>query len=1026
MRRHARLILTLALALATGTASARTIDDFEQTANWKAAASDGVGHEMSWVAGAAGRALRLDYDFTGGSGYAFLRRELPLELPDNFEIRFKLRGQGAANALEMKLVDASGDNVWWHRKADFVPPSEWTTIRVKRRQIEFAWGPSTDKRLRRAAAIEFVVAAGAGGGKGWIAIDDLTIDALPSDPAVPPPIVARGDAGARLAVDGDASTAWAARNGEPLDLDLGYNREFGGLTLQWAAGGHAPDYAISLSADGNIWRNGRSVTGGDGGTDWIKLEESEARFVRIAPVRGAFALAEVRVEPLAFGASDNDFLTAVAKTARRGDYPRGFVGEQNYWTLLATPEGGESGLIDEDGAVEVGRGGFSVEPFVLDGGVLTSWADVAATQTLSETYLPILEVRWIRPGWALDIRAFADTPDRLVARYRLTNSGAAAKDLALVLAVRPHQVNPPQQFLNIRGGVSRIAALSWDGQAVLVDGTPRVRPASPPDEVKLAAFDSGPLPQSLAKAGSAPVVDPTGLASGALVYRVRIAPGESRDFALALATAGQVGGFSLAQAAAAEQRAAAAWRERLGRVELSGPPAARPLLATLRSALAQMLMSRDGPALRPGTRAYARSWIRDGAMMSTALLRLGEAPAASDFLDWYAPFQYPDGKVPCCVDKRGADPVPEHDSDGELIHLITQLHRFTADSNRSRRMWPRVRAAADHIEALRQKTRVPENQTPGRRQFYGLLPPSISHEGYSAKPMHSYWDDFWALAGLKDAAWLASAIGKPAEAALMTARVAAFRADILASLAAAQAVHGIGFIPGAADLGDFDATSTTIALSVAGEQPHLPQPAVAATFDRYWTEFVARRDGANPWDAYTPYEWRNVGAFIRLGWRTRSAQLVDFFMADRRPAGWNQWAEVVGRLPREPRFLGDMPHGWVASDFINAALDMLAFERDSDGALVLAAGVPDDWLAQGGITVERLRTPYGLLSYSLAADRGRVRLRYNLDGKPPPGGLVLGLDPAGHRLRGNSGTAEVDRRTIFRSDPPAKGSTATR
>jgi hypothetical protein len=213
---------------------------------------------------------------------------------------------------------------------------------------------------------------------------------------------------------------------------------------------------------------------------------------------------------------------------------------------------------------------------------------------------------------------------------------------------------------------------------------------------------------------------------------------------------------------------------------------------------------------------------------------------------------------------------------------------------------------------------------------------------------------------------------------------------------------------------------------VAGEQPHLPQPAVAATFDRYWTEFVARRDGAKPWDAYTPYEWRNVGAFIRLGWRTRSAQLVDFFMADRRPAGWNQWAEVVGRLPREPRFLGDMPHGWVASDFINAALDMLAFERDSDGALVLAAGVPDDWLAQGGITVERLRTPYGLLSYSLAADRGRVRLRYNLDGKPPPGGMVLGLDPAGHRLRGNSGTAEVDRRTIFRSDPPAKGSTATR
>ena len=35
-----------------------------------------------------------------------------------------------------------------------------------------------------------------------------------------------------------------------------------------------------------------------------------------------------------------------------------------------------------------------------------------------------------------------------------------------------------------------------------------------------------------------------------------------------------------------------------------------------------------------------------------------------------------------------------------------------------------------------------------KRLFFGLLPESISHEGYSSKPMHSYWDDFFALQGL--------------------------------------------------------------------------------------------------------------------------------------------------------------------------------------------------------------------------------------------------------------------------------------
>jgi len=72
-----------------------------------------------------------------------------------------------------------------------------------------------------------------------------------------------------------------------------------------------------------------------------------------------------------------------------------------------------------------------------------------------------------------------------------------------------------------------------------------------------------------------------------------------------------------------------------------------------------------------------------------------------------------------------------------------------------------VEAAVGAILTLRAERRTAEYQTPERRVFYGLLPQSISHEGYSAKPMHSYWDDFFALKGLKDAAFLAEALGKP-------------------------------------------------------------------------------------------------------------------------------------------------------------------------------------------------------------------------------------------------------------------------
>jgi len=1001
-------LLVLLLLLIAGPVFAqqpRLLDDFAAPVAWRAQASDGVTGTMRPYEGG----LRLDYDFSRGSGYAFLRRALPLELPANFELRFRLRGQGPANALEIKLTDAGGENVWWHRRADYVPPGEWQTLRIRRRQIDFAWGPTGDRILRRAAAIEFVVAAGSGGGRGWIAVDDLQIVPLPVPPAVPPPIIvtADGGEGAALAVDGDRATAWMATKGASLTLDLGYRREFGGLVLRWVRRPFLPAtaYDISLSDDGRTWRRALTIRDGDGMEDWLQMPDSEARFIRILTQRSreeSAALAEVEVRPLAFGASTNALVAAVAAEEPRGEFPRGFIGEQNYWTLVATPDGGQSGLIDEDGAIEVGRGGFSVEPMVREGDRGWNWSDTTSVQSLRDGVLPIPTVERRGPGWRLTITAIAER-HRLVARYRLRNDGAGARTLELTLRLRPFQVNPPQQFLNINGGVSPIRSLGFDGRAIRINGVPRVWADPGTSDIRMYRFDSGPV-----EGGGEVSGDESGLATGWLAYDMTLRPGEEREIALSLGLDERAEPLGPGGAAAVEEAAAERWRDALGDVRITGPTAAAPLFDTLRTALSHVLATREGPALRPGSRSYARSWIRDGTMMSTALLRMGLAEPADRYLRWYAPFQYENGKVPCCVDARGADPVPEHDSHGQLIHLVAQLHRYAPDAARLAEMWPRVSAAADHIEALRQTTRTEKNRRElALRPRYGLLPPSISHEGYSAKPAYSYWDNFWALTGLKDAAWLAAELDRPEEARRLEARIDSYRTDLIASIAATSAVFGNRFIPGAADLGDFDPTSTTIGLSPGGEQRRLPRSMVRATFERYWQESLARRDGTREWKDYTPYEWRIVGAMVRLGWRDRALAMAGFFMADRRPPGWNQWAEVVGREPREPRFIGDMPHGWVASDFINAVLDILAFERPEDDSLVLGAGIPRAWLDGEGIRVERLRTPYGALSYSLHAEGGRGILSYRLEGTPPHGGLVL------HWIRGDIGLTGASGRRAF-------------
>ncbi len=1010
-------------------------------------ASDQVSSTLRPIHENGNDALCLDYNFNNVSGYAAMRRDLPINFPANFQFDFRVRGSGPANAFEFKLIDASGDNVWWVSKPNTVLPKDWTDLRYKARHISPAWGPLKDKTLRQTQSIEFTISANVGG-SGSLCIDDLRFSERPIPPtvwpapritvssgAVPPTgFASRGLPGKDSAF---SATGWRsdAKAGLPqtVTLDYGQSQEFGGVVLHWLPDEYASNYRIELSDDGASWRNVRNVIAGNGGIDPLMLTEADARYLRIVMLKGpgqSFGLASIDVKNLAFGASSNNFISAIAANDSGRHFPRGFRGEQSYWTLVGIDGGHDSGLISEDGAIEVARGGFSIAPFVVgdfarcghtsyaateispDRNVLGA-ADVTPNQTLLDTYLPMPAVHWshegLKPneicpnravaGFHLDVAAFAQgdaEQSRIFSSYTLRNDDDTKRTLTLALAVEPLQVNPPVQFLTTPGGVSPIHRLDYEGGAVGVNGKRRVWPLTTPTQFFATPFDQDMASQHLTY-GSWPtaqsVDDPTGLASGALLYTMELQPHESRTISLVIPLTGELALPRLAPGAfepwvdAQRDAVAAEWSSKLDRVKISVPPVAQTIIDTLRTALAHILISRDGVQIRPGTRSYARSWIRDGAMTSEALLRLGHEKEAREFLEWFAPYQFANGKVPCCVDKRGSDPVPENDSHGELMFLAGEVYRYTKDAALAEAMWPHVNKAARYMDELRASTRTLAN---AKTERYGLFPPTISHEGYSAKPAFSFWDDFWGLTGYKSALLLAQALGKDDDAKRLAVSRDQFRADIIASIKASAATHHIDFIPGAADLGDFDATSTTIALSPGGEKNRLPHDLLTNTFERYWIEFTQRRDGTREWKDYTPYEWRNVAAFIRLGWRGRAHEAIDYFFKDRRPLAWNQWAEVVGRDYREPRFIGDMPHGWVASDFIRSALDLFAYERQSDQSLVLAAGIPAAWLDDVGISIRDLRTPYGKLSYAMKRDGDRIVLSIDDTGLSlPSGGLVL-------------------------------------
>lgn len=251
--------------------------------------------------------------------------------------------------------------------------------------------------------------------------------------------------------------------------------------------------------------------------------------------------------------------------------------------------------------------------------------------------------------------------------------------------------------------------------------------------------------------------------------------------------------------------------------------------------------------------------------------------------------------------------------------------------------------------------------------------------------------------GLKDAAFIAGAVGEEQLAARWRALSEDFRRTLLASLQATMAAHGIDYLPGCVELGDFDATSTTVALWPGGEAGSLPSAALRRTFDKYWEFFLRRRDDAGfAWVDYTPYENRVVGSFLRLGRKDRAHEALAFFMQGQHPPQWNQWSEVVYRDPTTAKFVGDTPHTWVGSDFMNSFRAMFIQERDDQAgeALVLLAGVPEAWvIAAGGrgLGFKGLPTPYGRLDCRVTGDAAAVRVSvaWAGEGRSPAGGFRI-------------------------------------
>jgi hypothetical protein len=775
----------------------------------------------------------------------------------------------------------------------------------------------------------------------------------------------------------------------------------------------------------NSARSGARLEGRDPAGEWHLLGEDASPLgdSSYLAANNARTLSELRLTVYASGhetpairrlrlLSRTQVMTALkrykifAGRERSALFPSSLHEQQVYWTAVSVPAGEQKSLFDEYGDLEPFKDAPLVQPLWRDAsGRIVAAFNANRTQSLPEGWIPTPTVVWSpQPGLQLRSEAIAIItaagPATLV-RHRLENSGPRPVDGQFALLVRPMQVNPPWQH----GGISEIRTVGFEGTGqntqLVVNGRPLLTSLTAPSAQGVAPF--GPTGQTeitrYVAEGGVPAAsftkDPIGLGAAAMLYTVHLEPREQTDvvllFPLGEFPANVGKGTRLSQhseqsvpanpspsdfdrlATLTEQQ----WHVRLGRVDIGLPD--ESVVETLRAQVAYMLVNARGPAMEAGPRNYNRSFIRDGSATAAILLRMGIPGPAREYLRWYAdhgvrdsgmisPILNDDGSV-----NGGVGSELEYDSQGEFVSLVADVARLDGGAAGVRDYLPSVRGALKFLQTLRERTLVAGYQAASEmpQRFRGILAPSISHEGYPS-PTHSYWDDYWALKGWHDGAWLARQWRVSDMATWAADQGTALRDSMATSIRATMDWKHIDYVPASADFGDPDPSSVSIALDPCGQQELLPDTALHTTFTRY-LEDVRKRALPGARYVYSPYEFRNVLTFVHLDEPLHAEELLNRLRADRRPSGWQVFAEVVRSPMRSVFYLGDMPHTWVGAEYVRAVVGMLMHE--GDGRLDLLPGVPPDWVTGRGLSIDRLPTAFGELSMSAHQDESTLRIQ---------------------------------------------------
>lgn len=665
------------------------------------------------------------------------------------------------------------------------------------------------------------------------------------------------------------------------------------------------------------------------------------------------------------------------------------------WTSIGNLGSAREAVVDPRGLVCPWIDGWSLDWWV---GAEDRWHVPATSANVRQTLIgdsPVVETRMRVPGGdmiqrAYVIKATAADGGRELVIVEIENDSAVP--VAIALAVRPYDVE----------GLSVIERIDLHDTTVTVDGRVAMLLPRTPNDVAASTFHDGDSALTVF-AGEAGSSFPSGLrceagmAQAAFVYplphhaTIRVAlplEPEPRTRLVGRVRRRVQRAPDFPQSVPSAEQVANGWRAQTDRGMRLVLPDER-LQSAVDANRRYLLLAHDGADITPGPRTYHRFWFRDAAYLVGALDRFGFHPEAREVLASYPGRQHNDGFF---FSQR-----LEWDANGAALWALGHHWDLTRDRSLLDEVMPSVAGGVEWIERKRNARR-----RRGDAALTGLLPAGISAEHLGPHD-YFYWDDFWALAGLRDGARLLRAAGEGQAADQAGQFLESMTEDVRASMAITAERLGTLAVPAGPrrriDPGVIGSLAAVWPLDVLPAD----DPAMAATLavirDRFCLD-EAFFQGISHTGLGT-YLTLHVAFAELLAGDRRALDRLDWFLANA-TSTWT-WPEAIH--PRVPGgCMGDGHHAWAGADFLSFVRTMLV--RETTDGLALASMIPERWYGLG-IEVHDAPTRLGTLSFAVRWHGARPALLWELEPHDPDATVVFtcpGLDPgwSSTELRGDA------------------------